>query len=462
MPLFTIHDLAVSFANPGGARIQAVDGVSLTLVDVTDDRFRGRVIFPIRDTQGRTIAFGGRIIAASPDSDAPKYLNSSDSPIYTKGEHLYGLCQARGALARERRALLTEGYVDVLALHQHGFPTAVGVLGTALTDMQVRRLGQLVSQVDLVFDGDSAGRKAALKSAPMVLAQGLKCRVALLPEGLDADDLLRQEGRLAFQAVLDAAPEGLEFCLAGLREQAPKDVLEFVRNFMRSLKDAALAAYYLPRLAAGLGMDEAKMVHMIAYGRDMVDEILFDHKELTNAVLDEAQRRATAHGIRLTIPDRFDLSGRAALEPQAALHKKCPRPWEEVFVQSDGKVRLCMLSKDIMGDLAVEGVEDIWNNEKFQAVRATINTPRAMSTCAKCPQYKEMNVNDRAAFIQVVSGCRSTKLTRTMDLAPLKPYFQGTTRRSGAPFCLGIASPYMPTARSVRGCMASSRRRASR
>ena len=173
-------------------------------------------------------------------------------------------------------------------------------------------------------------------------------------------------------------------------------------------------------LAAGLGMDEAKMVHMIAYGRDMVDEILFDHKELTNAVLDEAQRRATAHGIRLTIPDRFDLSGRAALEPQAALHKKCPRPWEEVFVQSDGKVRLCMLSKDIMGDLAVEGVEDIWNNEKFQAVRATINTPRAMSTCAKCPQYKEMNVNDRAAFIQVdtvLPGSRSSDVPPQPDAA---------------------------------------------
>jgi radical SAM protein with 4Fe4S-binding SPASM domain len=162
-------------------------------------------------------------------------------------------------------------------------------------------------------------------------------------------------------------------------------------------------------MAARLGMDEAKMVHMIAYGREMVDEILFGHKELTNAVLDEAERRAKAHGLKLTIPDRFDLSGKAAMEPAAALHKKCPRPWEEVFVQSDGKVRLCMLSKDIMGDLNVEGVEDIWNNEEFQKVRATINTPRATSTCAKCPQYKEMNVNDRAAFIQVDTTLPGTK-----------------------------------------------------
>lgn len=162
-------------------------------------------------------------------------------------------------------------------------------------------------------------------------------------------------------------------------------------------------------LAADLGMDEAKMVHMIAYGPDMVGEILYDHKELTNAVLDEAARRAKARGIRLTIPDRFDLSGKA---PAAVPHKKCPRPWEELFVQSDGRVRLCMLSKDIMGDLNVEGVEDIWNNERFQRVRATINTAKALSTCAKCPQYKEMNVNDRGAFIQVATELPGTKPAR--------------------------------------------------
>jgi radical SAM protein with 4Fe4S-binding SPASM domain len=162
-------------------------------------------------------------------------------------------------------------------------------------------------------------------------------------------------------------------------------------------------------LAASLGMDEAKMVHMIAYGQDMVKEILFDHKELTNAVLDEAARRAKARGIKLTIPDRFNLGPGPSAVPASALHKKCPRPWEEIFVQSDGRVRLCMLSKDIMGDLNTQGVEEIWNNEMFQKVRGTINTAKAMSTCAKCPQYKEMNVNDREAFIQVSTVLPGTK-----------------------------------------------------
>lgn len=162
-------------------------------------------------------------------------------------------------------------------------------------------------------------------------------------------------------------------------------------------------------LAASLGMDEAKMVHMIAYGQEMVPEILFDHKELTNSVLEEAERRAKAHGIRLTIPERFDLSGRPASMEGKALHKSCPRPWEEIFVQSDGRVRLCMLSKDIMGDLNTTDVADIWNNEAFQRVRATINTKDATSTCANCPQYKEMNVNDRGAFLQVSTELPGSK-----------------------------------------------------
>lgn len=231
------------------------------------DRFRGRLIFPIQDMAGRVIAFGGRILADSKDDGAPKYLNSSDTPIYTKGEHLYGLSQARADMARSRRALLTEGYVDVLALQQHGFGEAVGVLGTALTENQVRRLGQLVSEVELVFDGDAAGRKAALRSAPMVLAQGLKCRVILLPDGLDADDILRQHGRSAFEALLDQAPEGLCFCMDTLRHgAAPKDMLEFTRSFMRSLREPALGAYFLPRLAEGLGLAEAELREALAQG----------------------------------------------------------------------------------------------------------------------------------------------------------------------------------------------------
>ena len=221
------------------------------------DRFRGRLIFPIQNLSGKVIAFGGRILT----DGEPKYLNSSDSPIYKKGEHLYGLYQARTAMNRTKRALLTEGYMDVLSLHQFGFQESCGVLGTALTPEQVKRLGGFCSRVDLVFDGDGAGRKAALRSAEMILLQGVACNVVLLPEGEDVDSLLQTKGREGFEACLKEATPGLEYSCRVLREEhAPKDAMNWAKNFMSRLGDSSLRAYYLPRLVKGLGLSEAELL----------------------------------------------------------------------------------------------------------------------------------------------------------------------------------------------------------
>lgn len=123
------------------------------------DRFRGRLMFPIRSLSGNVIAFGGRIIA---NEDEAKYINSSDSQLYKKGEHLYGLQQARRAIATGKPAMLTEGYMDVVTLHQFGYSSAVGVLGTAFTPEQVKRISGFTSHVELLFDGD--GRAARPRS----------------------------------------------------------------------------------------------------------------------------------------------------------------------------------------------------------------------------------------------------------------------------------------------------------
>ncbi len=247
----------------GFSPAQAVEAGLLSRNDPgrTYDRFRGRLIFPIQDLAGRVIAFGGRIIK----DGEPKYLNSSDSPIYTKGEHLYGLYQARPAISKSRRALLTEGYVDVLSLHQYGFREAVGVLGTALTAEQVKRLGSLCKEVVLVFDGDNAGRKAALRSAEMILAQGLTCRVVLLPEGQDADDLLKQSGADAFAKLLGQAGDGFAYCAECVRATgSAREVMDFARRFLRGLRDPAWKAFYLPKLAEGLGLAEDELRRAIA------------------------------------------------------------------------------------------------------------------------------------------------------------------------------------------------------
>ena len=217
------------------------------------DRFRARLIFPIQNLSGRVIAFGGRIIT----DGEPKYLNSSDTPIYKKGDHLYGLNLARSTMTRSKRALLTEGYMDVISLHQFGYTDACGVLGTALTPDQVKRLAGFCSRVDLVFDGDGAGRKAAFKSSRMILLQGVACKVVLMPDGEDVDSLLQQHGPAGFEECMSEAPNGLDFCLETLRNEfAPRDIMAWAKNFMSELPDASLRAYYLPRIAGGLGLSE--------------------------------------------------------------------------------------------------------------------------------------------------------------------------------------------------------------
>jgi DNA primase len=218
------------------------------------DRFRGRLIFPIQNLSGRVIAFGGRIITEG----EPKYLNSSDTPIYKKGDHLYGLSLARSTMTRTKRAILTEGYMDVISLHQFGYTDSCGVLGTALTADQVKRLAGFCSRVDLVFDGDGAGRKAAMKSSRMILLQGVACKVVLMPDGEDVDSLLQTRGAEGFEACMNEAPDGLTFCMNTLRaEYAPRDIMAWAKSFLSELSDASLRAFYLPRIASGLGLSEA-------------------------------------------------------------------------------------------------------------------------------------------------------------------------------------------------------------
>jgi DNA primase len=217
------------------------------------DRFRGRLIFPIQNLSGQVIAFGGRIITEG----EPKYLNSSDTPIYKKGEHLYGLHQARQAMTRSKRAILTEGYMDVLSLAQFGYADSCGVLGTALTQDQVKRLSGFCSRIDLIFDGDGAGRKAALRSAEMILHQGVACRVLLMPDGEDVDSLLHKQGREGLEACFEKAADGLDYCLETIRDSfAPREIVAWATGFLGQLSDNALRAYYLPRLADGLGLSE--------------------------------------------------------------------------------------------------------------------------------------------------------------------------------------------------------------
>lgn len=171
------------------------------------DRFRGRLMIPIRDTRGRVIAFGGRIIG----DGEPKYLNSPETPLFDKGRTLYNLDRAQAAARKTGRIIAVEGYMDVIALAQAGFDEAVAPLGTAMTEHQLERLWRMTEVPLLCFDGDSAGQKAALRAAHRalpLLQPGRSLAFVPLSDGLDPDDLVRTKGADAFEALL-AKPQPL-------------------------------------------------------------------------------------------------------------------------------------------------------------------------------------------------------------------------------------------------------------
>ncbi len=170
----------------------------------TYDYFRDRVMFPIGDRRGRTIAFGGRVMG----DGQPKYLNSPDTPLFQKGRVLYGWALARAAAAKEPSAIVVEGYMDVIALHRAGFSTAVAPLGTALTEAQIEELWRLAPEPVLCFDGDTAGQRAAaraLSRALPIVKPGFSLGFATLPAGEDPDSLVLRHGVAAMRQVLDRA-----------------------------------------------------------------------------------------------------------------------------------------------------------------------------------------------------------------------------------------------------------------
>ena len=224
----------------------------------TYDRFRGRLMFPIRNLSNQVIAFGGRIIG---NEDTAKYINSAASIIYKKGDHLYALPQARRNIAAKRTVLLTEGYMDVLTLHQFGYEHAVGVLGTALTLEQVKRLSGFTSHITLLFDGDTAGRKAARHACELLLPKGFACKVVLMPQDKDIDEFLREQCREEFEKLLDAAPDGLSFCLDTVkRNMAPRESVAWARNFLKELAELPeLYNQFASSLARTLNLNEVDL-----------------------------------------------------------------------------------------------------------------------------------------------------------------------------------------------------------
>lgn len=177
--------------------------------DRTYDRFRGRIMFPVLDINGRPVAFGARSVSPG---DEPKYLNSPETPAYVKGNHLYGLFQTKDAIKRSRFVILVEGYMDLIALFRHGITNVAASLGTAFTDAQARLLTRFTERVVINYDGDDAGIKAARRAVEHLLPLDFDIKVLVLPDGKDPDDFVREFGPKRYSQLRGMALPFLHFC----------------------------------------------------------------------------------------------------------------------------------------------------------------------------------------------------------------------------------------------------------
>ncbi len=236
------------------------------------DRFRDRVMFPIRDTRGRTIGFGGRVL----DQGEPKYLNSPETELFHKGRELYGLYEARQATRSLQRLLVVEGYMDVVSLHQAGVTYAVATLGTSTTPEHLQRIFRLVGEVVFCFDGDRAGRMAAwraLENAVGELKQGRQVRFLFLPEGHDPDSLVREEGAAVFEARLPTALPLSDYLIRELSARADvasvdgrAKLVELARPLLRRIPSDVYRELLVARLAEVVGIGTARLAELLEAG----------------------------------------------------------------------------------------------------------------------------------------------------------------------------------------------------
>ncbi len=200
------------------------------------DRFRGRVIFPVHNLSGKVIAFGARILTK--EKDQPKYINSPETEIYHKSQVLYGMFQAKNAIRRDNFCFLVEGYTDVISMHQADVDNVVASSGTALTEEQIRLIKRFTENVTVLFDGDAAGIKAAIRGIDLVLKEGLNVRVVLLPDGEDPDSYSKKLGSTAFkQHLKDHTKDFISFKIDLLAEEArdPIRKAEAIREIVTSI-----------------------------------------------------------------------------------------------------------------------------------------------------------------------------------------------------------------------------------
>jgi DNA primase len=262
----------LGFAPPYGAglldiikkeKLSLKDSLRLGLIGQREgkrfhEKFFDRLIFPIVNAGGKVIGFGGRVL----EQGIPKYLNSSDTPLFRKGSTLYGLFHAKEAIRKKDRAVLVEGYLDVIALHQYGVDYAVATLGTALTVEHVRALSRYTKNIVAFFDGDDAGSRAAERSFEIFVEAGLLGRAAFLPNGEDPDTFIRGRGKEAAEELLDRSVPLADYCFSRLEQRYGKTlegksrIAEEVSRLLQKVRTPFEVDLLIARAVDSLGIRE--------------------------------------------------------------------------------------------------------------------------------------------------------------------------------------------------------------
>jgi DNA primase len=367
-------------------------------------------MFPIESLAGRVIAFGGRIIAG--DDKGPKYLNSPETPIYHKGDNLYGLSWARRVIRREECALIVEGYMDVVSLAASGFENVIAPLGTALTPEQAKLLSRYCTRVLLLFDSDAAGLKATFRAGDLLLEAGLHPAVVTLPPGEDPDTLVRSEGAEALRSLVEDAVDVLDRKLQILDEHDYFESIERTRSAvdrllptLRAAADPTLRDIYVAKVADRTGVKretlEAEMKRVRApVGRPRTDARPYTAPEAHQRIPKQAAERQLllimVRGVEwaeraaelISAEDFYDLHHRAIFQallddpemraPPASMDPVAAQRFEEilsdpeelahgidVFTQSLNRIRVMALDHRIQ-DVQRQIVDAASDDEKLE------------------------------------------------------------------------------------------------
>ncbi len=290
------------------------------------DNYRARVIFPIMSATGRIVGFGARILKKN--ENAPKYINTPENELYIKNKVLYGLYQSRQSISKASECLLVEGYTDVISLHQAGITNVVSSSGTSLTEGQLKLIGNLTKNLTILYDGDAAGVKAALRGLDMALAESFNVKLVLLPDGEDPDSFAQKSGEAFFRKYIDEHKQDvIEFRLnIGLKDAGddPQKKSKLVNEIAETIakinkvEDFSLQQHYIRKCSQLLNIDEEGLINLV--NKTVRDQIQI-HKRSQQREEAAAQANATLEQTQ-QVPQDNDSSNSFILANPATEHKE--------------------------------------------------------------------------------------------------------------------------------------------